>query len=89
MKYDTKTDYTDNTYKMRDATPEEQQSVNEYVKSIQHRVGATGWVCPICGRGLSPFTAVCPCNGMGKNIEITCSTAQDNPTYDQYRVVIS
>lgn len=21
----------------------------------------TGWICPVCGRGLSPFTAVCPC----------------------------
>lgn len=20
-----------------------------------------GWICPICGRGLSPFTNVCPC----------------------------
>lgn len=30
-----------------------------------------GWVCPICGRGLSPFTVVCPCNN-GKGWEITC-----------------
>ena len=22
-----------------------------------------GWVCPICGRGLSPFTSMCPCQG--------------------------
>ena len=20
-----------------------------------------GWVCPVCGRGLAPFTSVCPC----------------------------
>ena len=20
-----------------------------------------GWVCPVCGRGLSPTTAMCPC----------------------------
>ena len=31
----------------------------------------TGWVCPVCGRGLSPFTAVCPCKN-GKGWEITC-----------------
>ena len=20
-----------------------------------------GWICPVCGRGLSPFTLICPC----------------------------
>jgi len=20
-----------------------------------------GWKCPVCGRGLSPYTSVCPC----------------------------
>ena len=30
-----------------------------------------GWVCPICGRGLSPTTSVCPCLN-GKGWEVTC-----------------
>lgn len=30
-----------------------------------------GWVCPVCGRGLSPYTSVCPCNN-GKGWELTC-----------------
>jgi hypothetical protein len=30
-----------------------------------------GWICPVCGRGLSPLTGVCPCNN-GKGWEITC-----------------
>lgn len=30
-----------------------------------------GWICPVCGRGLSPFTAVCPCKN-NKGWEITC-----------------
>lgn len=25
-----------------------------------------GWICPVCGQGLSPFTAVCPCKNGGK-----------------------
>lgn len=33
----------------------------------------TGWTCPVCGRGLSPFTSVCPCKGW-KGLEITCKT---------------
>lgn len=32
-----------------------------------------GWVCPVCGRGLSPLTMVCPCNN-GKGWEVTCKS---------------
>ena len=31
----------------------------------------TGWICPVCGRGLSPFTAVCPCKNDNK-WQVTC-----------------
>lgn len=30
-----------------------------------------GWICPVCGRGLSPFTAVCPCKNDGKGWKVT------------------
>ena len=33
--------------------------------------GMTGWICPVCGRGLSPYTSVCPCRGSVK-MEVTC-----------------
>jgi len=22
-----------------------------------------GWICPVCGRGLSPYIMICPCHG--------------------------
>lgn len=29
-----------------------------------------GWICPVCGRGVSPYTAVCPCkNGKVQNVQ--------------------
>lgn len=31
----------------------------------------TGWICPVCGRGLSPLTTVCPCKN-GNEWKITC-----------------
>ena len=24
--------------------------------------GEVGWICPVCGRGVSPSTSYCPCN---------------------------
>ena len=32
--------------------------------------GSVGWVCPVCGRGMSPYAHSCPCRGFG---EVTCS----------------
>ena len=32
-----------------------------------------GWICPVCGRGLSPLTMVCPCQNE-KGWKITCKT---------------
>ena len=36
-----------------------------------HSGAMTGWVCPVCGRGLSPFTTFCPCKGYIK-YDIEC-----------------
>jgi len=36
------------------------------IPNTEPKVQMMGWVCPVCGRGLSPYTAVCPCkNGKG------------------------
>ena len=46
------------------------QTGDAYSKTINPPV-MMGWVCPVCGRGLSPYTSVCPCKG-GKGWEVTC-----------------
>ena len=33
-------------------------------------VGLSGWICPVCGRGNSPYTAICPCRPLENRI--TC-----------------
>jgi rubredoxin len=40
-------------------TPPNTPQSNPY----DHSFGMTGWICPKCGRGVSPFTDVCPCQG--------------------------
>ena len=53
---------------------EDKDVVYALVKEIptaEYRGGRFGWVCPICGRGLSPYTNVCPCQN-GKGWEVTC-----------------
>lgn len=34
-----------------------------------------GWVCPVCGRGISPYISVCPCKGV-EDWNITCRTEE-------------
>ena len=45
-------------------------------KSESYNVPAMqGWVCPVCGRGLSPYIRVCPCKDV-KGWDITCQTVE-------------
>ena len=42
------------------------KSVSETMnKPVQY-----GWICPVCGRGNSPFTNTCPCKPINWNL--TC-----------------
>ena len=42
--------------------------------------GLMGWICPVCGRGLSPYTDSCPCV---VNWEITCRTGTAVPQHGE------
>ena len=54
--------------------------------------GEVGWICPVCGRGLSPSTSYCPCNltrnitylngGLSiQDMEINCNSAPPEAYY--------
>ena len=36
----------------------------------KNRPQSYDWICPVCGRGNSPFTTTCPCKPI--NWELTC-----------------
>lgn len=63
---------------MSDAIDNRNDTVNDTVTTAQGtptspvRIFANyGWICPVCGRGLSPSTSVCPCK-VGNGWEVTC-----------------
>lgn len=33
---------------------------------VLHAPPLTGWVCPVCGVGVSPFQLRCPCKGVAE-----------------------
>lgn len=43
--------------------------------SEMNKGGLYGWICPVCGRGNSPFTTTCPCKPI--DIKITCNNAYE------------
>lgn len=52
---------------------EEQDAIVTTIKAIPpasiKRTGIQGWICPICGVGISPYVSFCHCN---LKWEVTC-----------------
>lgn len=56
----------------------------KHVKTInnQNNDKLYGWICPICGRGISPFVDICHCTSY-ENTAITCIDSIDTSVTDQ------
>jgi hypothetical protein len=53
------------------------KSGSEDDNDAAHSGGSVGWVCPVCGRSLSPYINFCPC---GPDLIVTCSS--ETQTHD-------
>lgn len=48
-------------------------NINQITSETINPPKMVGWICPVCGRGLSPFTNICPCKGyIDGEWKITC-----------------
>ena len=52
-------------------TTEHTERSDSHTISSPKTGGLIGWICPICWRGVSPFTTVCPCKTSDKGWEVT------------------
>lgn len=48
------------------------QPINNETGEVNQYFPNYGWICPVCGRGLSPHTSVCPCKGFEPGWKVTC-----------------
>lgn len=55
---------------------------NNSYQAVKQKTGLTGWICPVCGVGVSPYQDHCPCCS-GKSLTPTwvCDSSADIVAY--------
>ena len=49
------------------------------LEESKHSSAVYGWICPVCGRGLSPYTNECSCHLVAGYININIDSTIDKP----------
>ena len=49
-------------YKLGETWELNGEEIREALATVNPAPAMTGWICPKCGRSLSPFAQVCPCS---------------------------